>query len=222
MAGFCFTARDLLRVRIARLTEAGSPVSGASNGYVIDSAVQLVATPTYDAGQTFTQRKGDGSICAAFKDNNEPTGSDVTLQICKWDTQFLALATCGQVMPPTGSPIIGHRARQTDEPIYPVSLEWWTYNQDGKTLADNFQYRWFVIPYVKLTLGAETFEHGLTVVNLTGVGSENDNITSNGPFDDWPTGVAQVDGITSAYGEWVTNTLPASACAYVSVSSAAS
>ena len=221
MAGYCFTARDLLRVRIARLTNAGAPVSGASNGYVIDSAVQLQMTPTYDAGQTFTQRKGDGSICASFKDDNEPIGADVNLSICKVDSQFIALATCGQLMPPSGT-AIGHRARQTDEPVYPVSVEWWTYNQDGKSLADGFQYRWWVVPYVKFTLGAETFEHGLNVINLVGVGQENNNITSNGPFDDWPSGVAQVDGITSAYGEWVTNTLPASACDFVTVSSSAS
>jgi hypothetical protein len=225
MAVACWGARSIQRMRVALLDAAtGAPDNGASNGWITDALVSIVATPQTEAGDEFTLKNGDGDICQYYSTPDRVKRVDPVVSLCQSPPQLLNLMLGGDYYS-DGSGALGFQLPEfTDDPI-PVSLEWWTRAWDGSAQAvigSTAQYWHHVIPKVYFVLGAVTSEHGLETVVLNGKGEGNPNITGNGPFDDWPAQIATTDGITAAYGRFRESTLPDAACAYEEVTSAAS
>ncbi len=224
-APICFSSRQLLRVRVALLDSTGAPDAGSENGYVTSNPISIAMTPVVEAGDEFTLKTGDGSICASFRDCDKVKGNDPVVTLCQLDAQLISLMT-GSTPFEDGDGVMGLKWPHLDnECQVPVSLEWWTYAHDGKaqaTLNGAGQYLHFVIPKVVFVFGAQTFENGILSVVLNGKGEENALITLNGPFDDWPAGVVAEGGADSAFAYWRESSLPAAACDYIAVTSAAS
>lgn len=224
----CFSARQICAARFALLNPTGSPDAGANNGYVTN-LVSLVTSPQISEGDKFIQKDGCGDICARFLDCDKVEGVDATVNICTLDPLLVALVTGGQTFTDVATDdVVGMKLPSVaDGCPQPICLEWWTYAQDGSqqatpAVAPNGAYWHHVIPYLTFTIGGETFENGIPIRPLVGKGSENPNITINGPFNDWPASVALTDGIDSPYGYWLEGSIPTVACNYVEVTSAAS
>lgn len=218
----CYSSADVLRIRIALLTSTGAPDDGADNGYV-SNAISVARTAEIEAGDEFVQKNGDGSLCQVYRGCDKIKGVNLVLQVCEWDDQFTQLAIGGTLLT-DGATVIGAMWPDFNDACpAAVSVEWWTKAWDGDsqaTIGGVAQYWHHVAPYVTFVPGDATFEHGIAVQTLNGKGVSNPNITENGPFDDWP-GTFN-DGVTSAYGKFLDSSLPAVACDYVAVTSAAS
>lgn len=224
----CFASRQICRVRIALLTQAGAPVQGSNNGYVTDSMVSLELSPEVAEGDEFEAKNGCGDVCQTFRDCDQVKRVGLTMSICTNDAQFLELLMGGTAFVDSGD-VIGHKAAKLgDGCVPPVSLEWWTYAHDGSqqatpaALGGSPGFWHFVIPLTRWRFGDLTFENDLTMVEAEGFGEENSSITSNGPFDDWPAEVADTGGADSWYNNWIEDSLPDANCDYLAVTSAAS
>ena len=223
-APICFSSRQVLRFRVALLDATGAPDPGAENGYV-SNLVSIAMTPVIEAGDEFILKDGAGDICASFRDCDKIKGNDAVVTLCNLDAQLIALMT-GAMVFEDATGVMGLKLPLLNDacPV-PVCVEWWTLAQDGSsqaTISGVAQYFHFVIPLVKFVPGSWTFENGILAVVLNGKGEENPNVTVNGPFNDWPTGVVAADGAKSALAYWRESTLPAAACDYIEVTSAAS
>lgn len=224
----CFSARQVCSARVALLAEAGAPVAGANNGYVTN-LVSVETSVNVEEGDEFVQKDGCGDICARFVDCDKVKGVDATLNICTFDAQLVGLVTGGtEFVDPGTADVMGVQIPGVSAACPgAISLEWWCYAQDGASqatpdVAPAGAYWHFVIPYLKFRLGDVTYENGIPILPLVGKGSENPNITQNGPFNDWPTGVANAGGVTSPFGYWLESSMPSAACEYEAVTSAAS
>lgn len=225
MSTACWGSRNIVRYRISRVNaDTGAPTSGASNGWVSDGVISVEATPQVQSGDDFTLENGDGDVCQQYRTPDRIKGVDPVLRICQADPRMLGVALGGDVWT-DGDGALGHGIPMlADEPVF-VCFEWWTIAQDGAAqavLSGSGQYWHHVIPKVHFVMGPVTSEKGLEVRTINGKGEENQNITGNGPFDDWPAQIATTDGATAAYNRWRTSSLPAAACSYASVTSAAS
>jgi hypothetical protein len=225
-APICYAAKDILRLRVTRLASTGAPDAGAGNGYVSDATVQVERTPRVEAGEQHIQRNGAAVICQQAQECDTLVGQDLTLQLCTNDLILIGLLT-GAVTPSDATGVMGYLERGMNDGCQrPVCVEWWSYAWDNNAqamIAGAPQYWHRVVPYVTWVHAPSTYARGFQVVTLNGKGSENPNITTNGPYDDWPTQIATADGLVNrSFGEWREATLPAAACATITVSSAAS
>ena len=227
MADFNFGSRQILRLRVAKLDTTGAPDNGASNGYVTGNPVSVQATPSIEAGDEFILKNGAGDICQQVRSCDKIKGVDLVVNLCDMDPKLIALMTGGTILDTadgeSGFMLPGISASC---PV-PVSVEWWTIAQDGSSQAalnGSALYAHFVVPKVSFVPGAQTFENGITTIVFNGKGEENANITTNGPFDDWPTSFSEdaPDGLTGPFSAFFETSLPAATNGYVSVSSAAS
>lgn len=225
----CFSARDVCAYRISQLTASGAPRTGAGNGYA-GKLIQITATPQVDQGDDTIQRDGCGDICAFIRDCPTFIGMDLELTLCNLDMQAIKLMcdwTSATELP--SNDLFGIKAPAlTDGCSLPVCFEWWVKAWDGGVQAEPDStgnlpaYFHFVVPFVYFQPSAWDFKKGINLTTLTGKGQENRNITSNGPYDDWPTEIATIDGINTGFGFWLEANLPVTDCATLTVSSSAS
>lgn len=220
----CYGSKDIVRLRVALLDSTGAPDTGSENGYVSDAVIQVVRTPRVEAGEELTLKNGGGDLCQTAQDDDLLKGQDLTVQICTDDLQLIGLMT-GATLFEDGTGTMGIVDRLiTDGGSPPISFEWFSIAWDGSqqaVIGGSPIYWQRVVPFVTFVRGADTYERGFTIFNLSGKGRENANITRNGPFDDWPAQLP-ADGPTGGFAEWRTTTLPDAACAFIPVTSAAS
>lgn len=222
----CYASKDIVRVRIATLTQSGAPRNGAGNGYVTDATVSVQRTPRVDAGQETTQRNGGGVVCQYTSDCDTVVGQDLTVALCTNDLKLISMMT-GAYAPTDGTGTMGYLERGLNDGCPdPVCFEWWSVAWDGgaqAVISGAPQYFHRVVPWVTFVHDQTTYERGLQVVTLKGKGNENGSITVNGPYNDWPTPIVTGDGLKDrSFGEWREATVPAAACATITVTSSAS
>lgn len=230
MAGTCFTSLQLCALRVSQLTTAGRPVvPGTNKGYVTDAAIKLQIGVVLRTGVDLEQQNGCGAVCAAFKQPDRIKRVDLGMDLCQFDAQLIALLSGGGVIS-SGGNAIGYQmppATGSVDPA-PICVEAWSKAWQGTQQASptftspSAAYIHWVFPFVQWTHGQFTIENQLMVVPMTGAGSENRNITVNGPFDDWPAAVSAAGGMTQIGGWFLDPALPAIACNYVNTTSAAS
>lgn len=227
MTSTCYASVELAALRIATLTASGNPDTGAGKGYVTNAAIQMGVTVEVETGTEFTQKNGLGGICATLKQPDTVKRVTLALELCQLDSQLIAMMTGGTQVT-SGGNTIGMLLPEVGSTPPPICVEAWTKAWDGGQQAvnafttPNASYFHFVFPFVQWAQGQFTMEEGFMVIPLNGSGSENSLITANGPFDDWPTPVANLGGITRIGGWWVDDDLPTAACAAIAVTSTAS
>lgn len=228
MANQCFASIQLCAIRTARLTEAGAPDTGATNGYVSDAMVKLQVGVELEEGADVTQKNGCGSLVAAIKEPDLIKRVSLQLDLSRLDAELKWVLLGGDVITSGGNTVGYQSATSSDEPPA-VCFEAWSKAWDGTQQAvsslstPNSSYVHWVFPFTRWAQGQFTMERENFLVDpLTADGTENTEITVNGPFDDWPAAITSLGGITSFYGWWFDDDLPTAACGRISVSSAAS
>jgi hypothetical protein len=229
MAGTCFTSLQLCALRVAQLSTAGRPqVPGTNKGYVTDAAIKLQVGVTLTTGADLEQQNGCGAVCAAFKQPDRIKRVDLSMDLCQFDAQIVALLTDGGVISSGGNAVGFQFPSTTGADPRPVCIEAWSKAWNGSQQASptftapNAAYIHWVFPFVQFTFGQFTIDNTLQVLPLTGPGTPNAFITANGPFDDWPVSVANAGGITQVGGWFLDGNLPNVACNYINTTSAAS
>jgi len=229
----CFGSLQVCALRVAKLNAAGSPVTGASNGYVSDALVMAKVTTEIEEGDEFTLKNGCGSICQTFKDCDRVKRVTVEMELCQLDSELLSLITNGSNITKISSgDSIGYELPEANDVCSNgVSLELWTKAWDGSAQATPVSvgaggltpaYWHWVMPSVKFQIGDLTLENEILKVPVKGFGNANPRITANGPFDDWPSDIVARGGITSSAGWFLDSVIPTATCGFINVPSAAS
>lgn len=223
MANRCYTPLKVLRVRIAILSSTGAPDDGSTNGYVSDAITEIGYDPEIEAGDEGTQKNGSGDVCASFKDPDTIKRWNLTATFCKLDPELQAKMTQSTLLA-SGSISAGLITPGASTSLtIPVSFEAWSYawNVDQQatdaTLGASGVYVHHVWPKVKWRFGSQSLSNALGTIPLAGIGEANSNITANGPFNDWPTFVANAGGVTSGYGWFYDDDVPTAACGAIAV-----
>lgn len=227
MASTCITSVDFCAVRVAKLTSAGAPSAGASNGYVSNDAITLTITVTLKTGDELEKVNGCGDICAVLNQPDQIKGLELSAEFCFLDAYLLELLTGASVFS-SGGEAVGQQFAAVGSSADPVCFEGWSKAWDNDRQASpaftspNAAYIHWVFPFTRWVQGDQKLEHDFMTVPATAKGSENPNITGNGPFDDWPAVVAGQDGVTRIGGWFYDAVLPTATCDYVAVTSLAS
>lgn len=230
MASTCITSLDICASRVAKLTTGGAPSAGASNGYVTIAAQKLEVTVTTSKADDTEMKNGCGQLMAVLNEPEKIKGIELAADYCYLDAYLLELKTGSETFSSGGNAIGSQIAAIGSEPP-PVCYEAWTkaWEVDHQYVAPftdpDATYIHWVFPLTRWVQDKFTMEHDLMIVPVKGVGSENPAITANGPFDDWPSAIANAGGVTRLGGWFFDDTLPsddADTCDFIAVTSAAS
>lgn len=221
----CVASLNVEAIRVAKLSTAGAPDTGANKGYISDAQIKVEIGLELETGTEFTQKNGAGAICATAKEADKIKRATVTLDLCRFDFALMGLMCDGSVFS-ASSNAIGYQppAVEAGDPD-PICFEVWTKAWEGAAQAvpaftsPNAAYLHYVLPFVRFTQQPFTLENGFTVFQVRGDGSENDSITANGPWNDWPSAIASAGGVTRTFGVFFDDDLPTAACAYQTVPS---
>lgn len=221
----CFGSLQACAIRLAKITAAGAPDVGASNGYVSDALISLQVSVELTEGDEFEQKNGCGAICQTFKDCDRIKRLSLSMDLCQLDANLIEFLTDADLFSSGGNPIGWQFPSVTAACPNGVSLEVWTKAWDGTEQAvptftdpDAAYWHW-VFPRTKWTMGNITMDNSIMVVPVTGFAEENSSITANGPFNDWPEAVANAGGVTRVGGVFLDASIPTAACAAISVPS---
>lgn len=183
----CYTSADLCAVRISLLDADGSPqaAGGANLSAYSMSPISLAFTGRTVTGTETTQRNGCGVICFTRRTPDETVGHDLTLIMCDWDPEFIALATGATVIPDGSSEAIGFAQHVESPPLIEIHA-WTTAYVDSAPSAAPRSHIHHVWPRVQLRMGDGTLAEANWQVSLQGQASASSSI-GNGQFSDLPT-----------------------------------
>lgn len=225
----CFTPLQVCRTRVALLETSGAPDEGAANGYVTDALIDASIGFEIEEGVDITQKNGCGAICATFKDDDKIKRATIELNLCTLDFELMQLMVGGSLFT-TGGDTFGWQPPSIDDPAPSgFCLEVWAKAWDGSqqatptSVGSEAAFFHFVFPLTKAQIGDFTLEaENFTVIPVTCFSTENSSLTINGPFDDWPTAVAQQGGVSSCMAVWfdAESDLPAAGCGAIAVTGA--
>lgn len=219
----CFASLQACAIRVSKLTTAGAPNAGSTNGYVSDALVSVQASVNLQTGDEFTQKDGCGNIAQYFKDCDHIKSLTFTMNLCQLDAQLISFLTEGTLFTSGGNGIGFEYPAVTADCPSGVCFEVWTKAWDGTQQAvptftsPDAAYWHFVFPKTQWVLGNIQLDNSIMVVPVTGQGFENSSITANGPFNDWPAAVAGQGGVTAVGGAFLDATLPTASCATIAV-----
>ena len=184
-------------------------------------------SPTYDTVNEQVQRNGCGVIDNFIPATSIPKGAQFSIDLTKWERYLLNLMLGGTIFTVSahaGGAIRGPFA--SDGQPLPVCIEFWIEAWDATSQAvtaistPNSSYHHIVLPFVRCSIPTDvTTGNAPGIVTVAGVGNENPAITANGPWNDWPAGIAGGGGFTSAWGEYDDGTIPTASCGLQAVPS---
>jgi hypothetical protein len=214
---------DVCMMRVAGLTSTGAPQTG-THGIKTDSMETVKIGTTDDTINEVLRRNGCGRIVTNIPEQVSVKGSSFSVDLTKWDRDLIKLL-CGGTTLTDGGHTKGYKAPKLADGVPdPCCIEVWAKAWDGSNWAvtdessPNGSYHHYVLPFVRCSISSEfTLATGDTIYTITGVGSENPNITVNGPWNDWPDFVVAQNGFDSAFGEYDDGTIPVAAHGLVAV-----
>lgn len=227
MSSTCFQSLRCVALRITKLTAGGAPQTGANNGYVVNDVIDLAMTMEYEAGTDVTKKNGNGDLCFVFQEPDKVKGLSLAANFCELDAYLLEFLT-NVTLFTSGSDAVGFKAPAVGTSPDPVCVEAWSIMWDGSAqatpdyLSNAAGYWHWVFPFNRWQQGDLSAEDDVMVVPASAKCSENANLTVNGPYDDWPTEVANGGGIETLYGVFEDDAYPTATCDRITVSSAAS
>lgn len=227
MSSTCITTIDICAIRVARLTEAGAPLTGANNGYVSNAPQRLGVTIETEAGDNKTVINGCGELMAALRRPDTISGISLALEVCHLDAYLAEIMADCELFVDSGD-AIGFQFPAIGDSPDPICFEGWSkaWEVDHQYVSDftdpDATYIHWVFPMNRWVPGEFSLESEFLILPLNGVGSENPSVTANGPFDDWPAPVVAKGGVTRIGGWFFDDSVPEGDCDYVSVTSAAS
>lgn len=226
MEPHCYSSIEICRLRVAKLTTAGAPDDGASNGYVTDRLIQGDLGLEIEEGLDVSLSNGCGDVCASIKRGDKIKRANLSLELCVLDAELLSLLVGGTLFTDTGDTIGMQFTDIDDATPAPVCVELWTTawdsDQQATPAALSNAASWFhwVLPKAQfqvtsLPMRGDEFMR----VSVEGFSSGNSNITINGPFNDWPAEIANAGGITKPLGFFLDSALPDAECGFIEVPS---
>ena len=185
MAYGCYNSADLCGVRISLIADDGTPIFSNPDGSAYNlNPIQLTTSVNVSTGDTFEQRNGCGDVCYTKTNPDTETGEDLTLTLCTYDTEFIALATGGGNIFDGSTEHIGFWKGVEASPL--TEFHAWSKSFDGSSRVASPRSWWHhTWPQVTWTLGDRSFGENSLIVTLNGTAVPNGNI-GDGGFSDIP------------------------------------
>lgn len=227
MADSCFGSILVCALRVARLSTAGAPDDGVTNGYISNALVKADLGLELEPGLDVSAKNGCDALLYALKKPDKIKRATISMDALTIDFALYQLLVGGDLFTFANGDPMGWQVPDTDDDdVDPVSVELWSQAMDGNEQAtpagQSNAAAWFhwVLPKVQFSISSIPLSGtDITAVNLTGNGSSNSNITANGPFNDWPARIAANGGITKPLGVFLDDDLPTADCSYEAVPS---
>lgn len=211
MAGECFAAIHLCRIRATRLDATGNVEAGPNNLVVTDKPIQLGITPVLEQGQDKTLTGGCDCIVATYRGYDKLKRFDLELDLGALDPALIELLTGGEAIldgdVPIGVQFSSQQFECSGPPTPNVAIEAWQDAWDVDHQADAFPYVRWIFPSSFWQFGAQTLQNDFLQPKLTGFTRGND-VWGEGPYGDQP------ESINSLGGFFYDDTLPEATCGY--------
>jgi hypothetical protein len=217
----CITSLDLCAIRAAALSATGVPLAGATYGYTSAAPIRLQVGVQTEAGAAGTLRNGCGLLMLVYRNPDQVTGVELSLDLCQLDADLLSLMTGARLYNDGAGNAVGLQAPQVGAQPGPVSFECWTkaWNLNQQYVhtqtAPNPTWIHWVFPFTRWTPGDVTLEHDLLTIPVKGTGAENPVMPTAGPFNDWPIVVGSAGGATGVYAFFLDSAPPPATCTWV-------
>lgn len=229
---WCYGSIQVCAMRVTKLNASGGPLVGSGNGLVTAALVDATLSPEIEEGVNIRLKNACGNICQTFRDCDKMVNASITLNLCQLDAQLIQFLIGGSTFLDLAGDgagdIIGYQFPATDDSCpNGVSLELWSKAWNGSQQAspaflDAPAYFHWVFPRTKWQIGDLNFENDFMRVQVNGYAEENDSLTANGPYDDWPADIAAAGGFTNIGGWFLDDEIPTAACEAVTVPGVAS
>lgn len=214
----CLASVDVCAMRVAGLTSAGVPIAG-SHGYFTTNIDNAKIGTTNNTINQVLRTNGCGTTVTTIPAVVTVSGSQVSIDLLKWERDLIQLLCGGTAMVSSGHTGAYRSPALADGAPNPTCIEFWSKAWDSSVQAvtaistPNPSYHHWVMPFVQCSISSQfTLTTGDTIFTITGNGSENPNITADGPWNDWPAFVAGHGGMNTAFGEYDDKTIPTGAC----------
>lgn len=185
-------------VRVTRLTPTGAAATGKEASYVTSKFVSLSFTPEFEAGDEFTQKAADGTVCASLKAPDTLKRVTISLAICDPDPEFTEIIAGGKLLT---SPAAGGASAKTvgwsaptigvDPTPNGVAIEVWSKAIVNSKAVGYFQW---IFPYAQMHIaGDRVIENGMMGTSFEGwavgnpaFGTSITGMTTGKPAAAWP------------------------------------
>lgn len=161
-------------IRVSKLTPTGAIATGASASYVTSKFVSLSFTPEYEAGDEFTQKAADGTVCSSLKAPDTLKRVNISIALCDPDPEFTETLAGGTLLMGSGTTAgktVGWKAPAVGIDATPngVAIEVWSKAiAGGKTATGGAFFHW-IFPYAQMHIsGDRVIENGMLATNFEG------------------------------------------------------
>src|SRR5690348_7071096 len=93
MTSTCISQLDICATRVASLTSAGAPLTGAGNGYVSVAQQKLEVTVEVEEGEESTEKNGCGALMATFSEPDKIKGISFAVDYTHLDAALTEIKT---------------------------------------------------------------------------------------------------------------------------------
>lgn len=186
MASVCFTPFKLPRIRVTRLDECGSVVTGSCSQVVSDGIISIAMTKNYEDREEFFIKNGDGRFCVRETVAPILKWIDLVITFCNVDPDIVNIVSAEPLYTSDDAAAtkIGWSTTEGSAADVNFALEGWTrLSGTGATCTGGVEYGYFLWPWlVEGTIGDMTLENG--VANFTvNARTHGDSLWGVGPYN---------------------------------------
>lgn len=225
----CYGSLQVCALRVAVLGSNGAPTPGPSNGYVSEALITFDVGVEQSKDIDLEKENGCGAICQTYFKNGTIKRATLGAALCELDLQLASMLVGGSLYATDTDIPVGWQLPFVNEAASNgVCLELWTRAWDSSEQATpaalSNQAAWWhwVFPRARFTLDNMKLEADFLEFAVKGNGQENSNMSHLGPFQDWPSYVADGGGVTAVGAIFLDDTIPTAECGFIEVPAQAS
>jgi hypothetical protein len=217
----CFQSFQVCAIRATRVSATGTPLSGATDGYLSKAPTMVKLAPDNQAGVELTAENGCGFLCGYYKQPDQLKKYNINFELCDLDNELIELLTDNPIVT-VGGQTVGQTSKRVGACATAsrngVVLEFWTKKWNACAPPTGDQYWHWTAPRAYLQTGEQTAENDFMKIPIEGYLQENPAFL-NGSWDEgsggqsWPSAAGT---LTALWGVISTNEIPTASCGYVS------
>lgn len=210
----CVNSLKVCAIRVLRLDDDGTVLSGASSMYVWEAPIQLTYTEVRPDRETLTMTDGCGTECGLYRGPARGVSSvDMGMQLCNLDAELMELLCGGSVITNGSYGTIGYKPAD-DSTINEngVAVETWSIawaKNQRKIYLGNAGWWRHTFPKTSWSRDQHTMENDFANIALTGVGEVNSGFDTGLVADPIPVAVGDVP-----YLYFLDDAKPSGECGY--------
>lgn len=186
MAGICASPIKGTHLRIVKLDECGTPVTGVNSLVVTTKGfIQVEMEPQYEEGTEFFERNADGEACVNQKDKPTLKRFGLTIDFCEVDPVASAFVLTARLLDTASPAVTGTGwAMAEGEPDNRFSLEVWqrVAGANACNALGQQNYIYLAWPNVGNTMvNAYTIANERSTLSFTAETQAASNLWGNGP-----------------------------------------